>query len=120
MTDVTSPCPVEVSPEVLSDPAVVLFGLEHDFAVLQVERMSVDSIKVVVVLTAREGPCPACGVLTSAVKGTHSRPTQGSACRGAAGGAVVAQTSAGVPGDTVPTAIIHPDLYCGAAAGPGH
>jgi transposase len=68
MTDVTSPCPVEVSPEVLSDPAVVLFGLEHDFAVLQVERMSVDSIKVVVELTAREGPCPACGVLTSAVK----------------------------------------------------
>jgi transposase len=68
MTDVTSPCPVEVSPEVLSDPAVVLFGLEHDFAVLEVERMSVDSIKVVVELTAREGPCPACGVLTSAVK----------------------------------------------------
>ena len=68
MTDVTSPCPVEVSSEVLSDPAVVLFGLEHDFAVLQVERMSVDSIKVVVELTAREGPCPACGVLTSAVK----------------------------------------------------
>ena len=68
MTDVTSPCPVEVSPEVLSDPAAVLFGLEHEFAVLQVERMSVDSIKVVVELTAREGPCPACGVLTSAVK----------------------------------------------------
>ena len=68
MTDVTSPCPVEVSPEVLSDPAAVLFGLEDEFAVLQVERMSADTIKVVVELTAREGPCPACGVLSSVVK----------------------------------------------------
>jgi transposase len=68
MTDATSPCPVQVSPEVLSDPAAVLFGLEDEFAVLQVERMTLDSIKVVVELTAREGPCPACGVLTSAVK----------------------------------------------------
>ena len=68
MTDATSPCPVEVSPEVLSDPAAVLFGLEDEFAVLHVERMTLDSIKVVVELTAREGPCPECGVLTSAVK----------------------------------------------------
>src|SRR5687768_17077125 len=68
MTEATSPCPVEVSPEVLSDPAAVLFGLEDEFAVLHVERMTLDSIKVVVELTAREGPCPACGVLTSAVK----------------------------------------------------
>ena len=69
MTDATSPCPVEVSPEVLSDPAAVLFGLEDKFAVLHVERMTLDSIKVVVEVPAREGPCPACGVLTSAVKG---------------------------------------------------
>ena len=38
MTDATSPCPVEVSPEVLSDPAAVLFGLEDEFAVLHVCR----------------------------------------------------------------------------------
>ena len=68
MTDVTSPCPVEVSPEVLSDPAAVLFGLEDEFPVLQVERTAPDAIKVLVELTAREGPCPACGVLSSAVK----------------------------------------------------
>ena len=34
MTDATSPCPPEVSPEVLSDSAAVLFGLEHQFSVL--------------------------------------------------------------------------------------
>ena len=59
MTDATSPCPVEVSPEVLSVPAAVLFGLEDEFAVLHVERMTLDSINVVVQLTARESPCPA-------------------------------------------------------------
>ena len=68
MTDVTSPCPVDVSPEVLSDPAAVLFGLEDEFSVLHAERMTPTAIKVVVELTAREGPCPACGVLTTAVK----------------------------------------------------
>jgi transposase len=68
MTDVTSPCPVEVSPEVLSDPASVLFGLEDEFTVLQVERKAPDAVAMLVELTAREGPCPACGVLSSAVK----------------------------------------------------
>ena len=68
MTDATSPCPLEVSSEVLSDPAAVLFGLEDEFSVLHVERTAPDAIKVLVELTAREGPCPACGVLTSAVK----------------------------------------------------
>lgn len=55
MTDVTSPCPVDVSPEVLSDPAAVLFGLEDEFSVLHAERMTPTAIKVVVELTAREG-----------------------------------------------------------------
>lgn len=68
MTDVTSPCPVEVLPEVLSDPAAVLLGLEDEFAVLQVERAAPNVVKVLVELTAREGPCPVCGVLSSAVK----------------------------------------------------
>ena len=47
MSDVTSPCTVEVSPAVLSDPAAVLFGLEDKFAVLHVERTAPNSIKVV-------------------------------------------------------------------------
>jgi hypothetical protein len=57
MTDVTSPCLSEVLPEVLSDPAAALFGLEDEFTVLQVERMTQNAIKVLVELTAREGPC---------------------------------------------------------------
>jgi transposase len=68
MTDATSPCPPEVSSEVLSGSAAVLFGLEHQFRVLHAQRTAPEAIKVVVELTAREGPCPACGVLTTAVK----------------------------------------------------
>ena len=68
MTDATSPCPPEVSSEVLSGSAAVLFGLEHQFRVLHAQRTAPDAIKVLVELTAREGPCPACGVLTTAVK----------------------------------------------------
>lgn len=68
MTDATSPCPPEVSSEVLSGSAAVLFGLEHQFRVLRAQRTAPDAIKVLVELTAREGPCPSCGVLTAAVK----------------------------------------------------
>lgn len=68
MTDATSPCPPEVSSELLSDPTAVLFGLEHQFRVLHAERTAPEAIKVLVELTAREGPCPSCGVLTTAVK----------------------------------------------------
>src|SRR6478736_92636 len=68
MADARSPCPPEVSSGLLSDPAAVLFGLEHQFRVLHAQRTAPDAIKVLVELTAREGPCPACGVLTTAVK----------------------------------------------------
>ena len=68
MTDVTSPCPPEVSAEVLSDPTAVLFGLEDEFDIVNVERIDGVSVQVTVELTAREGPCPECGVLSSAVK----------------------------------------------------
>jgi transposase len=53
---------------VLSDPVAVLFGLEDEFDILSVDRIAADRVKVTVELTAREGPCPACGVLSSAVK----------------------------------------------------
>ena len=72
MTDATSPCPLEVSPEVLSDHAAVLFGLEDQFSVLHVARVDTDTVTAVVELTSRDGPCPECGVLSSAVK---ERPT---------------------------------------------
>ena len=50
------------------DPASVLFGLEDEFAVLEVERIETAVVKVIVEQRAREGPCPACGVLSGVVK----------------------------------------------------
>ena len=52
----------------MSDATSVLFGLEDEFRVLEVERVDVSSVKVIIEQTAREGPCPACGVLSAAVK----------------------------------------------------
>ena len=42
MTDATSLCPPEVSSEVLSGSAAVLFGLEHQFRVLHAQRTAPD------------------------------------------------------------------------------
>lgn len=93
MKDVTSLCAVEV----MSDPAAVLFGLEDEFRVLLAERTGPDAIKVVVELTAWDGPCPGCGVVSRMVKqrslGLLSTPAEGSAGVGAAGAAVVAKTA---------------------------
>jgi transposase len=51
------------------DHTVVLFGLEDEFSVLSVERIDQTTVKMFIEQTAGEGPCPKCGVLTSAVKG---------------------------------------------------
>ena len=67
MTDVTG-VPFEVLSDVLSDPAAVLFGLEAEFNVLSVDRTSRSAVKLIIEQISREGPCPACGVLSSAVK----------------------------------------------------
>src|SRR5215217_4951405 len=50
------------------DPTAVLFGLEDEFSVLGVDRIGPTMVKVIIEQAAREGPCPACGVLSSAVK----------------------------------------------------
>ena len=42
----------------------LLFGLEDEFSVLEVRRIDRDGVKVIIEQTAREGPCPACGVLS--------------------------------------------------------
>ena len=52
----------------LSDPAAVLLGLEDEFCVLSVRRTAASAVEVIVEQTAREGPCPTCGVPSSAVK----------------------------------------------------
>ena len=75
MTDATSIDPTQVLSGVLSDPtgmlsdpAAVLLGLEDEFCVLSVRRTAASAVEVIVEQTAREGPCPTCGVPSSAVK----------------------------------------------------
>ncbi|HKF88471.1 MAG TPA: ISL3 family transposase [Propionibacteriaceae bacterium] len=50
------------------DATSVLFGLEDEFRVLDVQRIDQRTVMVIIEQTAREGPCPACGVITGVVK----------------------------------------------------
>ena len=50
------------------DSTSVLFGLEDEFVVASVERLSSGDLQVVIEHRAREAACPACGVVTSRVK----------------------------------------------------
>jgi transposase len=52
----------------MSDATSVLFGLEDEFTVLDVHRLDSTTVTVIIEQTVREGPCPACGVLTGTVK----------------------------------------------------
>jgi transposase len=72
MTDVISD-PTQMLSGVLSDPVEVLFGLESEFRVLLVRRTGPEAVQMIIEQTARESPCPTCGVLSSAVK---DRPMQ--------------------------------------------
>src|SRR5215213_11970675 len=50
------------------DATSVLFGLEDEFRVLDLRRIDQRTVMVIIEQTAREGPCPACGVITGVVK----------------------------------------------------
>lgn len=50
------------------DSTSVLFGLEDEFVVCGVERLSQNKVRVVIEQHATEAACPDCGVLTSRVK----------------------------------------------------
>ena len=52
----------------MSDATSVLFGLEHEFSVLEVRRVDAITVKVIIEQAAREGPCPECGVFSGTVK----------------------------------------------------
>ena len=52
----------------MNDSTSVLFGLEDEFVVASVERLSQDDLRVVVEHRDREAACPACGVITARVK----------------------------------------------------
>jgi hypothetical protein len=46
----------------------VLFGLEEEFSVLSVDRLDSTTVKMIIEQTAREGRCPACGLLRALVE----------------------------------------------------
>src|SRR5215216_2701703 len=52
----------------MSDATSVLFGLEHEFSVVEVRRVDAGAVKVIIEQAAREGPCPECGVFSGMVK----------------------------------------------------
>jgi len=52
----------------MSDATSVLFGLEHEFSILEVQRVDTTAVKVIIEQAAREGPCPECGVVSGTVK----------------------------------------------------
>jgi len=52
----------------MSDATSVLFGLEDEFSVLEVQRVGMTAVKVIIEQAARQSPCPACGVFTGSVK----------------------------------------------------
>jgi transposase len=52
----------------MSKATAVLFGIEDEFRVLSVVRHGLGQVQVIIETLSREGPCPACGVLSSRVK----------------------------------------------------
>jgi len=45
----------------MSDATSVLFGLEHEFSVLEVQRVDTATVKAIIEQTAREGPAQSVG-----------------------------------------------------------
>jgi transposase len=52
----------------MSDATSVLFGLEDEFVVVEVQRIDASRVTVLIEQLAREAPCPECGVFTAALK----------------------------------------------------
>ena len=102
----------------MSDATSVLFGLEHEFSVLEVQRVDTACVKVIIEQAAREGPCPECGVFSGTVK---DRPWMRLKDLPVSGQIVELWSEA--PPDlrrrAVPTEDVHSGLGGGAAAGAG-
>ena len=60
----------------MSKATSALFGIEDEFRMLSVVRLEPRQVKVLIETVSREGPCPACGVLTGRVKETAAGPGQ--------------------------------------------
>ena len=76
----------------MSDATSVLFGLEHEFSVLEVRRVDAAAVKVIIEQVAREGPSRVRGVQWRG-EGSAGDAAEGSPGRWADRGAVVAETA---------------------------
>ena len=52
----------------MSKATAVLFGIEDEFDVLSVDRLEPGQVRIIIESVSREGPCPACGVVSGRVK----------------------------------------------------
>jgi transposase len=86
----------------MSDATSVLFGLEDEFRVLEVQRVDNTTVKVIIEQAARAGPCPECGVFSGTVKDRPMMRLKDSAGLGADRPAVVAEAPADLWRGAVP------------------
>src|SRR5215208_4689746 len=101
------------------DATAVLFGLEDEFGVREVERIDAVTVKVMIEQMAREGPCPDCGVFTGTVKDRPVMRLKDVPAIRSASRDVVAETSAGLRRAVVSAEDVHPAGCCGAVEGSG-
>ena len=87
----------------------VLFGIEDEFDVLSVDRLEPGQIKIIIESVSREGPCPACGVISGRVKDRPLRRITDPCGERSADAAVVAERSPGLCRGAVPAEVVHPD-----------
>ena len=52
----------------MAKATAVLFGIEDEFDVVSVDRLEPGQVKIIIESVSREGPCPACGVISGRVK----------------------------------------------------
>ncbi len=65
----------------MKDRTTLLFGL-GEFAVVDVDRVGSDAVRVVVETVAREAACPECGTLSARVKDRPLRRVKDLPCSG--------------------------------------
>jgi len=94
----------------MSNATSVLFGLEAEFEVVEVDRAGAHDVRVVVELVSREAACPACGGAHVACQGPAPGGGQGPRRLRAAGRPVVVQTATGLCRAAVPEGIVHSAL----------
>ena len=100
--------------------ATLLLGIEG----LAVQRITLgqDGARVAYLVTADEAAaaCPACGVVSTSVKGSAVHPPAGHSVRRDAGRSGVVEAALAVPRARLPTRVVHRVAARGAGAGESH